>query len=166
MMNTIRKFDFEYHGQTWRVQRARHLYEPRNGSEFSRDEFINKNRYIEVMKSALRNGLCSFREKGEVVITIPTTEGKYYSFLVALDEDNKIFVISVYKAHKNTWWKTYITCKNRINCVYKEYIIPRMNKEEKRDKQMDKVFNEVERTERVDARYMMNAFHDVERVFS
>jgi len=164
-MKSTRKFEFHYQKQKWTIERSRHLYDNRGPSDFSRDEFLDRNRYVEIFKSALRNGITSFREKGAVVINVPDENSRHWSVLCKLDSNNKFFIITVYRVTTGRWWKSFIKVQNRINIMY-DYVVTRMTKDERRAKEMDKVFHEVEVELKNDVNYMMNAFNDVERCFN
>ena len=131
-------FNFFYQGRKWNVKKSFHLFENRNcdPQAYIRDEFLDDNRYIEILKCALRNGLTSFRKK-RVVVTLPCQNGTFYSVLCILDDRNNITVITTFRQRLN-WWKNFITCKHRIT-VLNDYIIPSMSKKEIQDKQMTKI---------------------------
>jgi hypothetical protein len=161
MDTNSRNFTFDYQGQTWKIKRSRHLYEERlNG--YTRDEYINKTRYIEIFKEALRHGLTSFRRNNQVVVTIPDYTGRWYSILCNIHEDsNTIDIITVYKARYD-WWKTFRTVRHRINIMY-GYVVPKFTKKEIQQKEFDKIVNDIEiNRDDVDFKYAMDSLNDYE----
>jgi hypothetical protein len=159
-----KQFDFEHYGEAWRIKRTRHLYEKRKETQkYSRDEFLDKKRYIEIFKEAIRNGLTSFRNKGVVVVTIPDYAGKWNSLLCTIDnKKNLITVITVF-VERYEWWKTFVKTRNRIN-ILNGYIIPKMTEKEKNHKKFDRATEELVTTKDMDYNYFKNAMNDVERL--
>lgn len=71
----MNRTNFEYIGEKWIIARTNHLYDVRDSAkgDYSRDEFLDNQRYIDIFKCAIRNGLTSFRCKGfNIVVTIHT----------------------------------------------------------------------------------------------
>lgn len=141
---------FQFDKQEWKIARTDHLYDKRGNSDYQRDAFLDDTRYIKIMKRALINGLTSFRNKGKVVVTVPSYAGKHYSILCSLGNKNKIVIISVYYAYKD-FWKTFIKERNRINMVWERnpenlYIVPKMNEKERGFKDLDTLFYNVSKS--------------------
>ena len=139
----INRIKFNYIGSEWLIAKTNHLYDKRSTSQgdYARDEFLDNERYIAIMKCALRNGLTSFRNKGNVVITLPSVNNIFFSVLCKLDNNNKIVIISVYRK-KILWWKCYIKEKNRI-MVFNDYVIPKMSINDVQNKQMNKIQHQI-----------------------
>lgn len=140
MYKSARKFKFKHHNETWNLRRTRHLYEKREGSRYTRDEFLNQKRYIDIFKQALNNGLTSFRSKGDIVVNVVDYQNVFHSILCKLNEKNEIVIISVFRT-KNNWWKSFIKVKNRINILF-NYIVPQMTYEEEKVYKKEKDFND------------------------
>lgn len=156
-------FHFYYQGVKWNVKKSFHLFENRecDPQAYVRDEFLNDERYTEILKCALRNGLTSFRKK-RVVVTLPCQNGTFYSVLCILNEKSDITIITTFRQRLN-WWKNFIICKERIT-VLNDYIIPTMTKKEKEDKQMSKIqYNIVKNNEDKHFRNVMGAIKDLVR---
>ena len=158
------KLKFEFNGNLYEIKRTNHLYEKRNKSEHQRDAFLDDTRFVKIFKLAMINGLSSYRNKGHVVVTVPTYNNKYYSLLCVLNEYNRITIVSVYHMNK-FFWKTFIKCNNRINILYSRnsevYKVPRMNENEKQFKQLDSLCYEIRKTnEDLTFRNVMDNFID------
>lgn len=138
-MKNMYEFKFDYMKTNWTVIKTKHIHDKRGSAQgdYSRDEFLDNQRYTEIFKCALRNGLTSFREKDLVVVTLPSEVGAFYAVLCKLDKYNRITIISVFRK-KTLWWKCYIKVRNRIT-VFHDYVIPRMNKTDIQHKQMTKI---------------------------
>ena len=163
MKETNRKFKFKYINENWIINKTRHVYESRAYNEYSRDEFIDESRYIEIFKNAIRKGLSSFRNKGQILINVPNYNGTFSSILCELNSKNIITIITVYRCpSKFKWWTTFIKVRNRINIIH-EYVIPKFNKEERLSKKYDKLQNEIDMEINADMNYFLNAMKDIER---
>ena len=142
------KLEFFYNKEKYKIKRTNHLYEKRGASEYQRDAFIDDTRFVKIFKEAIISGLKSFREKGPVVVNVPTYNSKYYSILCVLDSRNTITVITV--LHTNKFWKTFSKIHNKINMVYKYqsevYKVPRMNEKEKGFKELDSICYKVKQS--------------------
>lgn len=134
---------FDYIGEKWIIARTNHLYDVRDSAtgDYSRDEFLDNQRYIDIFKCAIRNGLTSFRCKGPIVVTIPADDNVFYAILCRLEKNNKIVIISVFRK-KQLWWKCYIKERSRIT-VLNDYKIPRMNKQDIQNKQITKIQHQI-----------------------
>lgn len=118
------------------IEKTFHIYEHRTENKFSRAEFLDDQRYIDIMRHALINGLNSFRNK-RAVVTVKNFGGTYFSILCFLDDKNTITIISVF--HKKfKFWKSFNRVQNRIN-IFKDYIVPKMTSKEHYKKQFEKV---------------------------
>lgn len=155
---------FQWNKEDFTIKRTHHLYEKRDGSSYQRDAFLDDTRFVKIIKLALQNGLKSFREKGEVVITLPAYNGKYYSILCTLNDKNKITIITVIQPKR--FWKAFQKCHNRINIVYSRnpenlYKIPKMNEKEKGFKDLDSMFYTASKSgEDITFRNVMDNFLD------
>lgn len=155
---------FIFNSQEYKIKRTNHLYEKRKTSEYQRDAFLDDTRFVKIFKLALQNGLSSFRNKGEVVVTVPNYNNKFYNILCSLDENNKITVITVWFENKY-FWKPFITCQQRINLVYawnsELYKVPKMNQKEKQFKDLDSLCYNIRKTgEDLTFRNVMDNFID------
>lgn len=133
-----------FHGSEYNIIKSNHLYDERKNSK-QRDQFIDDSRYKQIITIALINGLTSFRARGEVVVTLANSNKTNYSctsLLLALDDKNNITIITVIQSYgEKKWTRGFVTIKNRINIFPKTYIIPKLSKEEIKEKQKDKIFN-------------------------
>lgn len=134
-----RKYKFIHNKEEYSVIRSRHLYEERGKSGLPRDYILDKSRYIDIFKLAIKNGLKSFKK--EVVVTLPTDFNTHVSLLCEY-KDKEIFVISMFVSYRD-WWKSFIKCRNRINILH-DYKIQSMSKVERGKKRMDCIMNKVD----------------------
>lgn len=158
------KLEFFYNNITYKIKRTNHLYEKRGTSEYQRDAFIDDTRFVKIFKEAIIFGLNSFRDKGAVVVNVPTYNSKYYSILCTLNSQNLITVITVF--HTNKFWKTFYKVPNKINMIYKHksevYKVPRMNEKEKGFKELDSICYKVKQSnEDLTFRNVMDNFLDI-----
>lgn len=141
-----------FDSQEWKIRKTFHLYEHRTDNKFSRGEFIDDQRYVDIMKYALINGLTSFRGK-RTAVTVRNFEGTYFSILCHLDYNNVITLISVFHK-KYKFWKSFNRCQNRIN-IFRGYVVPKMTSKEHYKKQFEKVL--VQRDLEDEDEYFKNA---------
>jgi hypothetical protein len=107
-------------GKTYTISLAEHLFENRETlkgtAKKHRSYHINHKRYKQIMSHALKNGLTSFRNKGVAVITFRDSNNRPFGVLTNLEDDNDIFVISVFRGPKYMdLYRCFIKVKNRIN---------------------------------------------------
>ncbi len=141
------KLEFFYNKEKYKIKRTNHLYEKRGTSEYQRDAFIDDTRFVKIFKEAIIFGLNSFRDKGAVVVNVPTYNSKYYSILCTLNSQNLITVITVF--HTNKFWKTF-------------YKVPRMNEKEKGFKELDSICYKVKQSnEYLTFKSIMDNFLDI-----
>ena len=152
-MKVNKEMSIDFDKQTFIVRKTFHLYEHRTDNKFSRAEFLDDKRYLEIMKYALREGLTSFRNK-RCVVTVRNFEGTYFSILCHLGWDNVIILISVFHK-KYKFWKSFNRCQNRIN-IFRGYVVPKMSSKEHYKKQFEKVL--VQRDLEDEDEYFKNAF--------
>lgn len=138
------KLKLSFSGSEYTIIKSNHLYDERTQSK-QRDQFIDDSRYKQIVSLALRNGLNSFRARGEVVVTLANSKKKNYSctsLLLALDTRNNITIITVIQSYgTKKWTRGFITVQNRINIIPEVYILPRLSLDEIDQKQKDKIFN-------------------------
>ena len=132
----IEIFKFEQDERKYTVVKGAHVYEHRHEGKFHRDEFMDVSRYKTIILMAMKNGLTSFRGKNTVIGFYDYNE-RPYSILVALDESNQIFVISVYKGRRgNSIQSGFIKEHNRINLL--KYTLPYMAPEVRKKQTLEK----------------------------
>lgn len=121
----IKIFDFTFDGEQYTVEKGVHIYENRYADDkVHRDAFMNTERYKEVIGLAMKNGLRSFVGK-QVVISFYDYRGRPFSLLVILNENNLIFVISVYQGRvSKPMYTNFVKVTNRINLL--DYVLPYM----------------------------------------
>ena len=139
-----KELKLSFTGSNYIIIKSNHLYEERSGNK-QRDQFIDDNRYQEIIIIALQNGLNSFREQGPVVITIANSKKKNHSctsLLIALDKYNNITIITAIQSYGDRkWYRGFIKVKNRINVIPDRYILKRLSDKEIDFKHKDKIFN-------------------------
>jgi len=143
--NQINKFiDIKFNNSMFKIIKKNHLFDERKKNK-QRDQYVSNEAYKEIIKLSLINGLTSFRSKGEVVITVSNSKKSNHSctsFLVALDNENNISIITAVQCYGNKKWHVgFSAIKNRINIVPSVYFIPRMSEKELENKKKDKIFN-------------------------
>ena len=133
-----------FHNSKYKIIKSNHLFEERKSNK-QRDQFIDDNRYQEIILLALQNGLNSFREQGPVVITVANSKKKNHSctsILIALDQNNNITIITAIQTYGDKkWHRGFIRVNNRINIIQSTYILKRLSDSELDSKQKDKIFN-------------------------
>lgn len=135
-MKTTKELELQFNGSKYNIKKTFHIYEHRTENKFSRGEFLDDQRYVDIIRYALINGLTSFRNK-RAVVTVKNFEGTYFSILCFLDYKNTITIISVF--HKKfKFWKSFNRVQNRIN-IFKDYVVPKMTSKEHYKKQFEKV---------------------------
>lgn len=139
-----KQLQISFTGSNYIITKSNHLYEERSANK-QRDQFIDDNRYQDIILLALQNGLNSFREQDTVVITIANSKKKNYSctsILIALDKYNNITIITAIQSygHKK-WHRGFIRVQNRINILPDRYILKRLSDKEIDSKHRDKIFN-------------------------
>lgn len=139
------RFIFRHHNQNFTIIRTKHLYEKRYDSDYTRDEFLDENRYISIFKKALNEGLTSFRNKGRIVINVPNSKNKIFSILCELNENNEITVITVLRRYDFKFWCSFSNCHNRINIV-RNFIVQDLSTKERANKKLDSIQYEFEKT--------------------
>lgn len=133
-----------YLGKIYNIIKSDHTHDNRKTYQYSRDEFIDDKRYIEIVKLALINGLSSFRDKGQVVISFLDFTGKPFAILLDLT-DNDIFIISVYAGNRRYPWSiNFIKVKNRIN-LYTQYTLSKMTSKERELKKKQMIFSDIDK---------------------
>ena len=91
----IRLFSLETGFKPIEVFKSFHTLDNRNkNTMYHRDNNIHKEDYRKIFKEAIKNGLLSFRNKGNVAIDFKDNENTRYSILVSIDES--INIITVY----------------------------------------------------------------------
>ena len=101
------------HGVKYQVDFTTHTKETRASENVSRDALVYPSLCTELLKKALQYGLFSLRNK-TVAITARVGDNFAVSFLVKLDDNNKIVVISIL-VHPINFYGIYIKVRNRIN---------------------------------------------------
>lgn len=155
-----RKIVFKHYNSHWKIIRTKHLYDKRSSGLY-RDEYISNEMYKDIFKMALSHGLSSFRNKGPVVITTPSFDKRFFSFLCEVDDKNNIIIITVFSTKEN-WWKSFIKVRNRINVIH-DYTIPKMTNKERLDKKFDKVVHDIDNgnhRNKIDFNYIMSEMSD------
>jgi len=119
---------------TYTISLANHLLEHRKTLKGTSKNFrglqVNNKRYEQIFKQAIKNGLTSFRNKGVVVITFLDTKNRPYGVLCDLNENNKIFVITVFRGPAcMNYSKCFIKVHNRIHL--NNYIMEALTESEK-----------------------------------
>lgn len=152
-MKVVNDIELQFNNSLYVIRKTYHLTEHRTDNKFSRAEFLDDQRYREIIKHALIGGLTSFRNQ-RAVVTVPNFEGKYFSILLELNSQNIVTLISVF--HKQfKFWKSFNKCQNRIN-IFNGYVVPRMTSQEHYKKQFEKVL--VQRDLKDEDEYFKNAF--------
>lgn len=121
------------------IRKTYHLLEKRGESKFARDHFITDKNYLDICKMALINGLQSFRNKGQVVITFKAEKRDiFYGLLLELDETNNITLITTFHTFSK-FWKMFHKVPNRINLLGTNcnYLLPDVSKSERAKKELD-----------------------------
>lgn len=135
-MKLNKELQIKFNNDMYTIKKTFHIFEHRTENKFSRAEFLDDQRYTEIIRHALINGLTSFRGK-RCVITVPNFEGTYFSILCFLDNKNTITLISVFHK-KYKFWKSFNRVQNRIN-IFRGYIVPRMTSTEHNKKKFEKI---------------------------
>ncbi len=91
-----------------------HTRETRVNESIPRDALIYPQLVEKLLRTALINGLTSFRNKGQVVITTKLGTDFAMTFLVSINNNNIIVIRSIL-VHPFIHYYIYIKCKNRIN---------------------------------------------------
>lgn len=109
----------ESEGKKYTVQTTRHLLDNRETlkgtSKHFRGKHIDRKRYDQIVYKGLLGGLTSFRRKGPVVLTFYDEDNRPFGVLVTLDDNNIIFVITVFRGPKDMpLHKCFIKVINRI----------------------------------------------------
>lgn len=152
-MKLNKELQLKFNNDVYTIRKTFHIFEHRTEHKFSRAEFLDDQRYTEIIRYALINGLTSFRNK-RTVVTVKNFEGTYFSILCFLDDKNTITLISVF--HKKfKFWKSFNRVQNRIN-IFNDYIVPKMTSTEHYKKQFEKVL--VQRDLIQEDEYFKNAF--------
>lgn len=135
-MKTNKELEVKFNNAVFTIRKTYHIFEHRTENKFSRAEFLDDQRYREIIKHALIGGLTSFRNQ-RAVVTVPNFEGKYFSILLELNSQNTVTLISVF--HKQfKFWKSFNKCQNRIN-IFNGYVVPKMTSQEHYKKQFEKI---------------------------
>lgn len=135
-MKINKELQLKFNNDIYTIRKTFHIFEHRTENKFSRAEFLDDQRYTEIIRHALINGLNSFRNK-RVVVTVKNFEDTYFSILCFLDDKNTIALISVF--HKKfKFWKSFNRVQNRIN-IFSGYIVPKMTSTEHNKKKFEKV---------------------------
>lgn len=119
----------KYNDRFLNVVKTKHLYDVRGKEGINRDRFINDSRYMEIIGTAIKNGLKSFGlyRKEDVVITFKDSWNLWYGVLVVV-ENNDIVIKSVYNSKIISFQKFFKRVHNRINMF--NYVMQVMSKEE------------------------------------
>ena len=120
--------------KTYSIETARHLFENREmikgTSKYHRGQHIDESRYRQILTKALFNGLTSFRNKGPTVITFLSDKERPFGVLVDLNNENRIFVITVFRGPKTMdLSRCFIKISNRIN-ISQSYTMKTMTEDE------------------------------------
>lgn len=140
----VNKLQLKFHDANYTIVKTNHLFDIRTKDK-QRDQFISDDIYKQMTKLALINGLTSFREKGEVAITLANSHKKEHSctcFLFALNKYNQISIISAIQTYgRKKWYRGFMKVQNRITLFPNIYVIPRLSDKEIDIKKKDKIFN-------------------------
>lgn len=154
-MKTNKELEVKFNNEVFTIRKTYHIFEHRTENKFSRAEFLDDQRYTDIVRYALIGGLKSFRNK-RAVITVKNFEDKFFSILCTLDSRNNITLISVFH-RKYKFWKSFNRVQNRIN-IFKDYVVPKMSSTEHNKKKFEKVL--VDRDLYKEDEYFKNAFKE------
>ena len=142
--------EFMLNNETFYIKKTKHRLDKRKDKDkYARDEFLTDEIYSNIFKTAIKEGLTSFRNKGCVVVTVKSYKDSWYSILCVLDNKNIITIITVYHFFHIQLYKAFITVKNRINIVNK-YIVPKLQQKELFNKKLEIIDHHISKDESKD----------------
>ncbi len=112
MKNNIKLFTVEINNKETQVYKTYHTLDSRRDNGYARDHNLLKDDYRDIINTAIKHGLTSFRDKGRVVISFSDTTGIKYSLLVSISK--VITIISVFYNTETAYRTNFISVKNRV----------------------------------------------------
>ena len=138
-----------YFGKEPKLIFTYHVFDNRGKAKNHRSHLVDEKVINDIIIIAHRNGLQSFRGKGNVVISFFDTKRYIHSILVELNEENVYKVISVYTNKMKFSYYNFIRERNRINLYNNQYILERISKDRYVTNRLVAVKHRVERDDKL-----------------
>ena len=134
-------FDIEIFGETVTVKTSNHYSEKREYERWARNERITEDHLEEIVRSAFKNGITEFRNKGEVGVMFKNFKGRTYGLLCEL-KDSTLSVITLVHT-KKSHHDVFSRDKSIKTIFLREYVLRKMTEEDKHIKALENLADNI-----------------------